>query len=356
MESSIKRLQKIVKDENLDCLLVTEITNIRYLTGFSGTSARLLVFPGKSYFFTDFRYREQSSKQVRGAQVIVGQRDPLTDFPKFKPLKKKNLKLGFQAESISYSLVEKLKELLPQAILIPTTGLVNNLSIVKSADEIKLIKGAVKISDTAFERILGFIQPGMREIEIAAELEYQMKMLGSEKPAFDTIIASGWRAALPHGVASDKKVKKGDFITMDFGAKYNGYHSDITRTVVLGKATPRQKKIYNLVLKAQTAGIRNARAGIVAKNLDGKVRKIISRAGYGKYFGHGLGHGLGTVVHDSPAVSTLSDTVLKPNMVITIEPGIYIPQWGGVRIEDDVVIRRNSCLVLNKAEKQLIEL
>lgn len=161
---------------------------------------------------------------------------------------------------------------------------------------------------------------------------------------------------MPHGVASDRKVKKGDLITLDFGAIYAGYHSDITRTVVLGKATSKQKRIYNLVLKAQKAGCRFAKAGMTGQDLDAKVRKIIAKAGYGKYFGHGLGHGLGTVVHDAPAVSPLSDTVLEPNMVITIEPGIYIPEWGGVRVEDDVVIKRNSCVVLNKAEKELIEL
>lgn len=356
MESSLKRLQNIVKNENLDCLLVTEITNIRYLTGFSGTAAKLVVFPNKSYFFTDFRYREQSAKQVKGAQVVVGQRDPIADFPKFAPFKKKNVKIGFQAESISYSVLGQLKKLLPDALMIPTNGLVNSLSIVKSPDEIKKIKEAVKISDLAFERVLGIIQPGVREIEIAAELEYQMKMLGSEKPGFDTIIASGWRGALPHGVASEKKVKKGELITMDFGALYQGYHSDITRTVMLGKANSRQKKIYKLVLKAQMTAIKAARAGITGKDLDAKARNVINKAGYGKYFGHGLGHGLGTVVHDSPAVSTLSEAVMKSNMVVTIEPGIYIPQWGGVRIEDDIVIKMNSCVVLNKAVKELIEL
>jgi len=183
-----------------------------------------------------------------------------------------------------------------------------------------------------------------------------MKILGSEKPGFDTIIASGYRSSMPHGVATNKKIRKGEFVTLDFGAIYDGYHSDITRTIVVGKATPRQKKIYHLVLTAQQAGCRYARAGLTGKEVDGKVRRIIEKAGYGKYFGHGLGHGIGTVVHDAPAISTLSETVLKPNMVVTIEPGVYLPGWGGVRIEDDVVIKRNSCEILNRAEKNLIEL
>ncbi|MBD3218961.1 MAG: M24 family metallopeptidase [candidate division Zixibacteria bacterium] len=356
MPSNLKRLQQLVKKENLDCLLVTDVTNIRYLTGYSGSSAKLLVFPTQTYFFTDFRYKDQVKKEVKGAKIEIGQRDPMMDFPSFKPLQKKNITIGFQSEYITHAMLEQLKELLPEAIFVPTKNIVGTLSIIKTQAEIKLIREAVKISDKAFDRILGYIEPGLREDEIAAELEYQMKILGSEKPAFDTIVASGPRSALPHGVASDRKVQKGDYITMDFGAKYKGYHSDMTRTIVVGKATQKQKKIYNLVLKAQKAGCRYAKAGITGKELDKKVRKIIEKAGYGKNFGHGLGHGLGTVVHDAPPVSPLSEVELKPNMVVTIEPGIYISGWGGVRIEDDVVLKKNSCVILNKAEKMLIEL
>jgi Xaa-Pro aminopeptidase len=356
MVQNLKKLQKLVKRDNLDCLLVTRITDIRYLTGFSGSSAKVLVFPTQSYFFTDFRYKDQSAQQVKGAKIEIGQRDPVMDFPEFKPLQKKNIKIGFQSGDLTFGMLEQLRQLLPHTVFIPAEDLVGELSITKTQSEINDIKEAVKISDAAFERILNIIEPGVRENEIAAELEYQMKMLGSSNPAFDTIVASGYRSAMPHGVASDKKVEKGDFITMDFGAIYNGYHSDMTRTIVLGKATSKQKKVYNLVLKAQKAGCRYAKAGIMAKDLDGKVRKMIDKAGYGKYFGHGLGHGLGVVVHDKPAVSTRSETELKSNMVITIEPGVYIPDWGGVRIEDDVVIKKNKSLILNKAEKELIEL
>jgi Xaa-Pro aminopeptidase len=196
----------------------------------------------------------------------------------------------------------------------------------------------------------------VRELEVAAELEYQMKMLGSEKPAFDTIIASGARSAMPHGIASGKKIKKGDFVTLDFGAIVRGYASDITRTVVVGKASSRQKKIYSLVKRAQAAGIRKAKAGLQAADLDKHVRNIIDRAGYGKNFGHGLGHGLGLLVHDLPRLSPLSEDKLKANMVLTIEPGVYLEGWGGVRIEDDVVITKSGCRVLNQADKSLLEL
>ena len=356
MNTTLKKMQDLVKKENLDCLFVSDIVHIRYLTGFSGSSAKVLVFPNKTIFMSDFRYMEQSAKEVKGAQVKIGQRDPMSDLPDVKELQKKNLKVGYESEFLSFSLVRKLAHMLPNVCWVPTSGLVESLTIVKTAEEIGLIKEAVRISDAAFERILGYLRPGIREIEVAAELEYQMKMLGSEKPAFDTIIASGVRSSMPHGVASEKKIKKGEFITMDFGAKYMGYHSDITRTVVLGKATSRQKKIYNLVLKAQKAGCAYVRAGLQGKQVDAKVRGIISKAGYGKYFGHGLGHGLGTLVHDTPSVAPSSEYVLQTNNVVTIEPGIYIPKWGGVRVEDDVVVKKNKSVILNKAPKELIEL
>jgi len=356
MITTLKKMQNLVKKENLDCLLVSDIVHIRYLTGFSGSSAKVLVFPNKTIFMSDFRYLEQSDKEVKGAQIRIGKRDPFNDLPEISELKKKNFRIGFESDFLSHGQVRKLIHMLPDICWIPTSGLIESLTIVKTADEIRMIRAAVKISDLAFDRILGYIRPGLRENEVAAELEYQMKMLGSEKPAFDTIIASGVRSSMPHGIASDKIIKRGEFITMDFGAKYMGYHSDITRTVVVGKATSRQKRIYNLVLKAQKIGCDYVKAGQEAKKVDAKVRGIIAKAGYGKYFGHGLGHGLGTLVHDSPSVSPASTDILQTNNVVTIEPGIYIPKWGGVRIEDDIVVKKNKSVILNKAPKELIEL
>jgi Xaa-Pro aminopeptidase len=203
---------------------------------------------------------------------------------------------------------------------------------------------------------LGILKPGLVEKDIAAELEYQMKMLGATKEAFGSIVASGYRSALPHGLASNKKIKKGDFVTFDFGALYNGYCSDITRTVVIGKATMRQKKIYSVVQRAQMAGIRKVKAGVTGKEVDTAARKVIEKAGFGRNFGHGTGHGIGLEVHAAPRVSKLGTQPLKSNMVITIEPGIYVSGWGGVRIEDDVVVRPKGGLVLNKAPKKLLEL
>lgn len=356
MKNRIQNLQSLLKANNLDALLINELPQIRYLCGYSGSNGMLVVFEKDAYFLTDFRYKTQVAKEVKGVKKILATRDLLSTLPEIKKLHQKNLRIGYLEEFLTARSLFQLKHFITGVLWAPTRGLVESLMIVKEADEIKNIEAAVEISDVAFERILQIIRPGVRENEVAAELEYQMKMLGSAKPAFDTIIASGHRSAMPHGIASNKKIKKGDFVTLDFGAIVNGYASDITRTVVVGKATARQKRLYALVKKAQAAGTRKARAGLGAADLDKHVRDIIKRAGHGKNFGHGLGHGLGLLVHDFPRVSPLSEDVLRPNMVVTIEPGVYIEGWGGVRIEDDIVITARGCRILNKADKSLLEL
>jgi Xaa-Pro aminopeptidase len=276
----------------------------------------------------------------------------LKDFPKINT---KHRVYGYSSDYVTGANWQRLKDVLTDVILVKSDSVFTELGWVKDKDEIANITKACEISDIAFERILNIVKPGVREQELRAELEYQMMMLGSEKPAFETIIASGYRSALPHGVASSKKIKKGDFVTFDFGATVNGYVSDITRTIVVGKATPKQKKIYSIVLKAQKAGIRKMKAGVLGKTVDNVCRKIITDAGYGKNFGHGTGHGIGFYVHVGPSLSTMSTDKLKPNNVITVEPGIYISGWGGVRIEDDVLITKTGNRVLNKAEKKLLE-
>jgi len=342
--------------ENLDGLIVNHLDHVRYLTGFTGSSAMLVITRKGADFFTDFRYKDQSAKQVKGAKIHIIRGEPtgtIKDFPQFNV---RNRRYGFSAENLSVAGRGRLGKGVDKAILVPSDGIFAELGWVKEAEEITSITRAVKISDTAFERVLPLVRPGVREREVAAELEYQMMMLGAEKPAFESIVASGYRSALPHGVASDKKIKKGDFVTFDFGATVNGYVSDITRTVLVGKATPRQKKIYNLVLKANRAGIKKVKAGVAAKAVDAACRNIITRAGFGKNFGHGTGHGIGFFVHVGPRVSNISEDKLKVNNVLTIEPGIYITGWGGVRIEDDVVVTKTGCRVLTAAPKNLLEL
>jgi Xaa-Pro aminopeptidase len=219
-----------------------------------------------------------------------------------------------------------------------------------------LISQAASIADDGFTKVLERIKPGVSERDIAAELEYVMQKAGSESVPFETIVASGPRSALPHGRASAKRIQKGEFVTLDFGATVQGYVSDITRTVVVGRPTPRQRALYNVVRRAQMTAVEAARAGLVCADLDKVARQIIDRAGHGPRFEHGLGHGIGLVVHEAPAVNARSRTILKPGMVITIEPGVYYPGWGGVRIEDDIVVGRGKSRLLTHAERDLIVL
>jgi len=240
-------------------------------------------------------------------------------------------------------------------LLVPTENLVESISIKKEQNEIEKIKKAISITEQVFYEILDFVKPQAKEQDIAAEIEYRFKKYGSSAPFFETIVASGKRSALPHGVASGKKIEKGDLVTLDMGAVYDGYTADLTRTVVVGKANKRQKEVYNIVLKAQKQALSKVKPKIRACDLDKVARDVIKRAGYGKYFGHGLGHGIGGIIHEGPAVNPRNQQLLEPGMVITVEPGIYIPNWGGVRIEDDVLITKRGCEVLTKAEKKLIE-
>ena len=352
----INALRQKLRADNLDGMILTHLDHVRYLIGFTGTAGLLVISPRGADFFTDFRYTDQAHKQVKGARVSIVKRDLVAGLKEFPKLNVKNRTYAFSSEHLTVALKEKLQKVLPDSLFVPADSVLADLGWVKDKDEIASITKAVEISDLAFERILSMIAPGVRERELAAELEYQMAMLGSEKPAFDAIVASGYRSALPHGVASAKKVKKGEFVTFDFGATVNGYVSDITRTVVVGKPTQRQKKIYDTVLKAQKAGIRKVKAGVMAKAVDEASRKVIEKAGFGKNFGHGTGHGIGFYVHLGPRVAPESEDKLMVNNVITIEPGIYISGWGGVRIEDDVVVTRVGGKVLNKAKKNLLVL
>ncbi|MFZ5980825.1 MAG: M24 family metallopeptidase [Candidatus Zixiibacteriota bacterium] len=353
----IASLKKKILAENLDGMIFTHLDHVRYLTGYTGTNGLLVISRDGVDFFTDFRYADQARTQVKGARVHISAKgDLVANLKDFQPVHKKYYKFGVTEEYLNVGGLKKLAAGVPEAVFLGADKLVEELGWVKEPEELRAIKKAVAIGDIAFERVLQLIAPGVKERELSAELEYQMMMLGSEKPAFETIVASGYRSAMPHGVASDKKVKKGDFITFDFGATVDGYVSDMTRTVVVGKATSRQKKIYGIVLRAQLAGIKKVKAGIKAKEVDLTCRQIITKAGYGKNFGHGTGHGIGYFIHLGPRVSFQSEDKLMVNNVITIEPGIYLSGWGGVRIEDDVVVTRSGCQVLNKAEKNLLEL
>jgi len=353
----IAALRKRINAENLDGMVISHGDHVRYLTGYTGSNGLLVVTTSGADFYTDFRYTEQAKKEVKGAKCHIADKGDLIAFlHQNKKLNKNNYRYGYAGDYFTVGQRNRLQAALPETLVVEAGDVLIDLGWVKEKQEIKAIEKACRIADTALERVLGLVAPGVRESELAAELEYQMIMLGSQKPAFETIVASGFRSAMPHGVASRKKLAKGDFVTFDFGATVDGYVSDMTRTVVVGKASQRQKKIYNLVLRAQKAGIRKVKAGIRAADVDKACRSIINRAGYKKEFGHGTGHGIGFFVHTGPRVAAASDDKLQPNNVITIEPGVYIAGWGGVRIEDDVVVTRTGGRLLNKAEKKLLEL
>jgi len=353
-----KRIKSVVsqlKHNKIDCMLVTELNHVRYLTGYTGSNGMALFLPPKAYFFTDFRYKVQAQKEVKECAITIAEQALTAELPKISRLSKK-IRIGIESAFMTIQLHEKLKDLLPKATFVNTTGIIESISIIKDIDEIKKIKKAVKIAENALHETIPMIKPGVKEIDIALELDYKMRKLGAESSAFDIIVASGQRSSMPHGIASNKKIKKGDYITIDFGCFYGGYASDITRTFVLGKATKKQKDIYNIVLTAQKAACKAVKQGISCSRLDGVAREIINKAGYGDYFGHGLGHGIGLVVHDGPGVNARSKQTLQANNVITIEPGIYIPNWGGVRIEDDVVVTPTGGQILTKFPKELMEL
>ncbi|MBN1755011.1 aminopeptidase P family protein [bacterium] len=348
----IDKIKEMVRDNNLDMLILTELTNIRYLVGYSGSSGLLAVTPDDAYFATDFRYKSQIEREVRGAKKYIIEKTLLDLFDMAGALKGAS-RIGFEREHISYAVFQKLKDTFPEAEFVETKMWVEDILMVKEPDEIEKIGQASRIAEQALESCRPYLKPGITELEFAAELEYRMKKLGSEYPAFTTIVASGPNAALPHAHASRREFQTGDLVVVDYGAIYEGYCCDITRTFALGDIQPELQDIYEIVKEANQLAIDRAQAGMAAQDLDKIARDYITQKGYGDYFGHSLGHGIGLLVHDYPRVSSRDSTILKEGMVVTIEPGIYLPDKGGVRIEDDVVIHDQGCEVITRLPKTL---
>ncbi|MEW6097078.1 MAG: Xaa-Pro peptidase family protein [bacterium] len=352
----IKKLQKALSRKKLDGLLVSNITNVQYLTGFTGSSADLLLTSNKLYFITDSRYIEQAQKEVSNGFEFIKEEKGLVKTLK-KILGKQGLKnLGLETDCLTYNQYQEfLKELL-FVELIPTDGLIMKLRLIKDKDEIHKIKHACQIAEDAFRVLLPFIKDGISEHDLAIELEYLIKKKGGEV-AFDTIVISGQRSSLPHGRPANKKLEIGDFILFDFGAKYKGYNCDLTRTLILGKPTHRQELVYKTVKRTKDKVLDNLRGGIKFAQLDKIAREEIAKNGLKRFFGHNLGHGVGLEVHEMPHISSSNRSITKSGMVLTIEPGIYIPSFGGVRIEDTVLITDNGYTVLSdKVSKELIVL
>ncbi|WP_188206136.1 M24 family metallopeptidase [Alkalibacillus aidingensis] len=350
----ISRLRQKMQEKDIDGMLITNGQNRRYMTGFTGTAGVVLITLEQAVFITDFRYTVQAREQVTGFD-LVEHRGPIHEEVAEQV---KNLgvnRLGFEKNHVTYQVFEAYQNVLTSEF-IPVDGLVEQLRLFKTEHEINILKEAAEIADAAFDYIQTVIKPGVKEIEVSNELEFFMRKQGAVSSSFDIIVASGYRAALPHGVASEKTIESGELVTLDFGALYKGYCSDMTRTFAVGEISDQLKEIYNTVLQAQIRGMEGIKPGITGKEADALTRDYIKEKGYGDYFGHSTGHGLGMDVHEGPSLSVKSDTVLKPGMVVTVEPGIYVPDVGGCRIEDDTVITENGNKRLTHSTKELITL
>lgn len=341
-----------MRSENIDGLLITSSSNLRYMTHFTGTAGMALVTNTDAVFITDFRYTEQAREQAKHYEVVEHKGSILDELAK-QVERLRVERLGFEQEHVTFYTYEQYRKKLTSE-LVPTSNLIEKLRLVKDESEIKRLKDAAKIADDAFEYILSMIKPGISERAVANELEFFMRKHGATSSSFDIIVASGTRSALPHGVASDKVIERGELVTLDFGAYYKGYCSDLTRTIAVGEPDHKLKEIYDIVLKAQKLAVAQIKPGMSGKEADAIARNYISDNGYGDYFGHSTGHGIGLDIHEGPTLSMKSTHLLEKGMVVTIEPGIYLSGVGGVRIEDDIVLTEHGNERITYSPKDLI--
>ncbi len=349
----VKAIQGLMKARGLDALLLTDPISCRYATGFYFTDGAVLVTPEKSWLLTDSRYTEAASNQVHQSEVrkfTVGH--PLSELCR-SLLGDFHGVLAAEADRMSHAQWANWEKELNHSFT-PAGTLLNELRRCKDKDEIQSMIEAQRIAEKALDDVLGIIKPGLTEKEIAAELTYRMLRYGGEENSFDPIVVTGAKSSMPHGVPGDVVIQDGDFVTMDFGTKKNGYCSDMTRTVAVGHASEEMKKVYGIVLEAQLAGIAASRAGISGREIDGAARKVIEDAGYGEYFGHSYGHSLGLEIHEQPGARQTANDLMPVGAVVSAEPGIYLPGRFGVRIEDVVIMEEGGCTNITKAPKELI--
>ncbi len=344
------RIQKLLQQNS--AYLITSPENLYYFSGFTGGEGALYIDQNTQKLFTDSRYTVQATEQAVGFEIVDIADTKLSDFLKTLP----EIPIGFEDEYTTFSRFLSLKKNAPSITLVPASEQIRSIRMIKDFQELSFIETAAKIADDAFRYILPKIAPGKTEMEIALDLEFYMRKNGAEGLSFETISASGVRSAMPHGVASNKPIEKNDFFTLDFGCKYKGYCSDMTRTVVVGKACDKQKDVYETVLSAQLAALSAICPGSACKDVDAVARNRIKEAGYGAYFGHGLGHSVGLEIHEKPNLSPRSEDILSPGIPVTVEPGIYIAGFGGVRIEDLVVVTEDGYRNFVTAPKELLEL
>ena len=351
--SRVRLLRASMRRQGLDAFVVSSPFHVRYLAGFSGSNGLCVVRKSGAFFLTDGRYRQQAAREVKSFRRVIESVDLYEAIAKHRLLKGCKV-VGFQSHVVTYAQYRTLKKLIPAASFVPTNEIVEDIALVKDEEELGHLREAIRISDRVFEEALSSVRPGTSELEVAAEISYLHRRHGAEKDAFDPIVASGERGAFPHARATAKKIRNGELVTMDFGCTVGGYNSDITRTVGVGRVSAEARRIYSIVLDAQRDSIDAAKGDMQARDLDAVARQRIKRGGVGRYFIHSLGHGLGLQVHERPRVSYLSKEQLLPGSVITIEPGVYIPGFGGVRIEDDVLLTSKGCEVLSSAPKEFI--
>jgi len=352
----VRRVREELTKRELDALLVSQPDNRRYLSGFTGSAGFLLVSQREALLLSDFRYMTQGPQQAPEYEFIKIERG----FPKagLRPVLDKlggASRIGFEADDMTVAghraWLEGVREARSAVELLPVEDFVEGLRAIKDEHELALVAEAVRIVDDAFGKLREIVRPGMTEKEVGRKLEDLMRDEGAEGPSFATIIASGVNAAKPHHGMSDREIRAGEPIVCDFGAKFEGYCSDMTRTVCIGQTDSRFDEIYGLVLEAQLTAEQKILPGIEAKAGDQYARDVIAKAGYADKFGHGLGHGIGLQVHEAPAMGPTGTLTLTPSMTVTVEPGVYLPEWGGVRIEDLCFVRHNGLEVVNRATK-----
>lgn len=357
MKAYYEKIQQVLTDCHADAVLVSDGKNMRYLSGFRGATGYLYLSKDRRILLTDSRYTTMAQEEAPDFEVrelvpgrgygqmlaqIIGEEQAVH--------------VAYEDANLLCVDYRRLQEACGGHLDIPLGAALDRLRRVKDDWELTYLAKAEEIGDQAFAHILDVLRPGMTELQVAAELEYFMKMHGAEDLSFETIAASGPHSAMPHAMPSERRLEKGDFLTMDFGCVYRGYCSDMTRTVVIGKTNEKQREIYHVVLEAQLAALDALKGGVRGCDIDRIARDIITRAGYGSYFGHSLGHSVGLFIHEMPALSARCEELILPGMIETVEPGIYLPGFGGVRIEDMVAVTEDGCRNLTGSPKELIEL
>jgi Xaa-Pro aminopeptidase len=352
LENRLEKLRAVVSERGIESIFVTDLLNVRYVTGFTGSFGFAIITANLGVFLNNSPYTHQSVEQTEHRHIEIMRDGWIATICRIVE-QLKIRQLGFEEHDLSFENWSKLHALLPNVEMIPIGNPIGIQRMVKDQNEINLIREAAKLADAGFSHILSFIKPGISECELGIELDFSMRKCGAEKEAFEAVIASGPRSALVHGRATNRPISEGEFVLLDFGARYAGYHSDITRTIMLGKPDAKQLEIYNTVLEAQSRAIEAIKPGVTGGAIDEIARDCIIKSGYGDCFGHGLGHGLGLHIHDDRVLSKGSEIVLEQGMIFTVEPGIYITDWGGVRIEDDILVTDSGFEVLTHSSKKL---